>query len=388
MSPAAARTTARRLVGVVVVLTSATPLAAAAGAVALDGPAGPLWWAVPLLAAFAGALGAAVLALVRGTSPDPPAAALVAVGAVTTLSQAALLSAGLVQTDPAPTRGAWSAYVLAASVQASAVLARNAPRGWGVALPTASSALVAATAPPPPPLPQQDVTAQVLYGTVLALIAASMYYLARGLEQTTGRVGAVRGAALRADAEAEALALAEAERGRWEAAVHDDVLTALRAGAAARTDEEVRAASAAASAALRSIAAEPTTLTVGTALAAQQVGAAARGAFDAAVVDVTSEPGSLPGRVVEALADATAELMRNTVHHNPAGVRARVHGHLHQERIRVVVSDDGGGFDADALPTGRLGIRVSVVGRMRSVGGEADVSSSRRGTTVELRWPR
>ncbi|TNM59498.1 ATP-binding protein [Streptomyces sp. NP160] len=388
MSPAAARTTARRLVGTVVVLTGASPAAAAAGSLALDGPTGPLWWAVPLLACFTLAHVAAVVAVVRGTSPDPAAAAFVVVGLLTAVSQAALLGAGLALPDPAVGHGPWPAYVVATATQACAVLARNAPRSWGLLATTAFSALVAAVTPVPPPLPQGGAAASVVYGAVLALVAATVYYLARGLEQTTGRVGAARGAVLRADAEAEAMALAEAERGRWEAAVHDDVLTALRAGASAETQREVRDAAAAASAALVSIAAAPATLTVGSALAAQQVAAAARGAFDRAVVELSSTPGALPGRVVEAVADATAELMRNTVHHNPPGVRARVHGHLGEAGARVVVSDDGGGFDTGALPTGRLGIRVSVVGRMRSVGGDADVTSSRRGTTVELRWPR
>lgn len=388
MSPAAARTTARRLVGAVVLLTNATPLLAVAGTLALDGPVGPLWWAVPLLVAFVAALAAAAVALVRGASPDLPAAALVAVGLLAAVSYAALLRTGAAEGSPSATHGAWPVYLMISATQAGAVLARNAPRAWGVVGTGVSSALVATAGPPPPPLLQDGVAARVVYGLVLALVAGSVYYLARGLEQTTGRVSEARGAVLRANAEAEALALAEGERGRWEAAVHDDVLTALRAGAAATTEREVREAAAAASAALVSIAAPPATLTVGTALAAQQVAAAARGAFDAASVELASDPGTLPGRVVEALADATAELMRNTVHHNPPGVRARVHGRLADEDARVVVSDDGGGFDAGALPTGRLGIRVSVVGRMRSVGGDADVTSSGRGTTVELRWPR
>jgi signal transduction histidine kinase len=389
VSPAAARTTARRLVGAVVVLTTTSPVLAAAGAVALDGPTGPLWWAVPLLGGFALALAAAGVAVARGRSPDPPATALVALGLVTALSQAALLHAGAAQAGPSSAHGPWPSYVVAAATQASAVLARNVRRAWlGVAATTAFSALVAAAVPVPPPLPQGDGGARVVYAAVLALVAASVFYLARGLEQTSGRVGEARGAVLRADAEAEAMALAEAERGRWEAAVHDDVLTALRAAAAADSHQEVRDAADAAKAALESIAMAPATLTVGTALAAQQVGAAARSAFEGAAVELTSTPGTLPGRVVEALADATVELMRNTVHHNPPGVRARVHGHLAADGARVVVGDDGGGFDADALPTGRLGLRVSVVGRMRSVGGDAEVSSSRRGTTVRLRWPR
>ncbi|MGQ7297583.1 ATP-binding protein [Quadrisphaera sp. KR29] len=388
MSPAAARTTAWRLVGGVVVLTSATPLAAAAGAAAVDGPAGPAWWAAPLLVGFAGAYAAALVAVVVGRRPDPAAAAMVLLGLAALLSQAVLVQLGVARQLLPGGHSTWPTYLAVAAVQTAAVLLRRVPQGWALAATAAVSAVVAAAGPLPPALPP-GTGGRVLYAVVLALVASAVQYLARGLERVSGRLGSARGAVLRADAEAEAMALAEAERGRWEAAVHDDVLSALRAGAAARTPEEVSGAAAAATAALASIAAPPATLTVVAALAAAQVGAAARGAHGDVEVELTSGSGALPGRVVEALADATAELMRNTAHHNPPGVRARVRGHLDAGGAHVVVSDDGTGFDPDRLPAGRLGIRVSVVGRLRSVGGEAVVTSGpRRGTSVELRWPR
>ena len=61
--------------------------------------------------------------------------------------------------------------------------------------------------------------------------------------------------------------------------------------------------------------------------------------------------------------------------------------------VTVSVRDDGTGFApgtlAAAEQAGRLGVAQSLVGRMRSLGGDATVSSvSGSGTEVELRIPR
>jgi signal transduction histidine kinase len=54
-------------------------------------------------------------------------------------------------------------------------------------------------------------------------------------------------------------------------------------------------------------------------------------------------------------------------------------------RIHVFVRDRGPGFDLDAVPADRRGLRDSIVGRMERVGGRAIVtSSSGEGTEVEL----
>jgi signal transduction histidine kinase len=56
--------------------------------------------------------------------------------------------------------------------------------------------------------------------------------------------------------------------------------------------------------------------------------------------------------------------------------------------IQVQVGDAGSGFEPATVPTERLGVRVSIVERMSSAGGHADVESSPgAGTTVTLRWP-
>jgi signal transduction histidine kinase len=56
-------------------------------------------------------------------------------------------------------------------------------------------------------------------------------------------------------------------------------------------------------------------------------------------------------------------------------------------RIRVTVADGGRGFDPEALPDHRFGIRQSVIGRMKAAGGSARIRSAPgQGTTIELEW--
>ena len=56
------------------------------------------------------------------------------------------------------------------------------------------------------------------------------------------------------------------------------------------------------------------------------------------------------------------------------------------DRIAVIVSDTGDGFDLHAIPDDRLGIRASIVARVAAVGGIATVEPTPEGTTVTLEW--
>ncbi|GAB3191217.1 ATP-binding protein [Nesterenkonia suensis] len=53
----------------------------------------------------------------------------------------------------------------------------------------------------------------------------------------------------------------------------------------------------------------------------------------------------------------------------------------------VFVRDRGPGFDLDRIDQDRLGVRESIIGRMRRAGGEARIRSNGRGTEVQLFLP-
>ncbi|MDN4475994.1 ATP-binding protein [Demequina sp. SYSU T00192] len=98
----------------------------------------------------------------------------------------------------------------------------------------------------------------------------------------------------------------------------------------------------------------------------------------------------LPAGVVAAFAEATAEALRNALGHGGPGAEPSVECDVTDGSARVVVADHGRGFAAGRVSQRRLGIRVSILERMRTVtGGDADVSSSPGvGTTVVLTWSR
>jgi hypothetical protein len=104
-------------------------------------------------------------------------------------------------------------------------------------------------------------------------------------------------------------------------------------------------------------------------------------------VSVDIPPIELPADVAAAVAHSVAEALTNVARHAGTGA-ARLAGHAEGGGAFVVVSDGGVGFDVDAVPPHRRGIRESIVERMRAVGGSAAVRSRvGGGTRVVLRWP-
>jgi len=87
-----------------------------------------------------------------------------------------------------------------------------------------------------------------------------------------------------------------------------------------------------------------------------------------------------------ALAGAAREALVNAARH--AGGDVTVYAEATPDVVEVFVRDRGAGFDPDAVPDGRLGIRESVVGRMARAGGTGAVTSDADGTEVQLRLPR
>jgi signal transduction histidine kinase len=86
------------------------------------------------------------------------------------------------------------------------------------------------------------------------------------------------------------------------------------------------------------------------------------------------------------LADAAAEAVRNAVTHTDGPVR--VMGEVDAEQITVWVADRGAGFDPEDLPDDRLGVRESIVGRLRRAGGSAELGRTSTGAEWRLRLPR
>jgi signal transduction histidine kinase len=96
----------------------------------------------------------------------------------------------------------------------------------------------------------------------------------------------------------------------------------------------------------------------------------------------------LAAPVGEALRHALRECLENARRHS--GVRAADVIVIVDDdgRASVVVVDEGRGFDPDAVPPDRLGLRDSVTGRLTDVGGSVTVwSGPGSGTSLLLRVP-
>ena len=183
----------------------------------------------------------------------------------------------------------------------------------------------------------------------------------------------------------------EAERVHTDALLHDTVLASLLAAAGnqvpGRAADMARSALDIVSDLGEQRAAPPATVTFGEAV--DSAGRELAPFHGLARIDLTGACDvRLPPDVAEALLSATLQALVNSAEHaGPSALRTVVATRLDDGGLAVTVSDDGAGFDLTEIPRERLGVRVSIVERMRLVGGSAVVRSAPGGgTTVSLAW--
>ena len=119
-------------------------------------------------------------------------------------------------------------------------------------------------------------------------------------------------------------------------------------------------------------------------------------ALRAAAIDVEESQGAPVEAVVvgdapldermEALVAAAREALTNAAKFAADGGPVRLYAEIEDGSARVWVDDRGPGFDPDAIPKDRRGVRESIIGRMERFGGRAEIRSEPGdGTEVELR---
>ena len=99
-------------------------------------------------------------------------------------------------------------------------------------------------------------------------------------------------------------------------------------------------------------------------------------------IDVVSTGSFITGH--PSVVAAAREAMVNAAKH--AGGTVSVYIESSAEAVDVFVRDRGVGFDLDALPGDRLGVKESIIGRMERAGGSATIRSLGPGTEVHLHW--
>ncbi len=99
-------------------------------------------------------------------------------------------------------------------------------------------------------------------------------------------------------------------------------------------------------------------------------------------IDVVST-GSSAERASGELAAAAREAMLNAARHAGGDVSVYIEGAA--SAVDVFIRDRGDGFDPAAVPADRWGVRESIIGRMRRVGGSAVIRSVPEVTGTEVR---
>ncbi|WP_194397767.1 sensor histidine kinase [Microbacterium atlanticum] len=231
-----------------------------------------------------------------------------------------------------------------------------------------------------------DVSFTLILGGVILTLGWLFRSMAVNVDETRARAVASYAQAAAADA-------AEQERVAVAALMHDSVLAALIAAERATTPRERTLAATMAREALTRLANTEQDDHEGTdepwdaATLAAEIGEAARDLGVEVDVQRDIDPASppIPGRVARALTLAATQAVANAVQHaGGAGLDVAVASH--EGRVRVEVRDAGEGFDPDAVPDDRLGIRASIVARVAAVGGQTDLRTGPQGTVVRLSW--
>lgn len=196
-------------------------------------------------------------------------------------------------------------------------------------------------------------------------------------------------------ASAAASAARSVERERFDALIHDDVMSTLLAAARAGNSAALTVQSAAALTRLdRLRSGIASTEPVGFDSFLAYLRSALTEVDDHVVMDAprAAEPNAsaLPMDAVRALSASAAEALRNSVRHAGEDAEREVRVRVGADSVRIDVRDDGHGFDPKSVAPHRLGLAVSIDGRMRQLpGGSADVASEPgRGTTVTLTYRR
>ena len=199
--------------------------------------------------------------------------------------------------------------------------------------------------------------------------------------------------ATRANAHAEAAAAAAADarrsqRSHIDALLHDWVIsTMLAAGRQGNTDSVRRQAAVT----LTKLDSGPITLArVPAATAMAQLRAGVLDVDLTQTISTRIDAGAVdpPAEVVDVIDAAICEVVRNSILHAGPGTTRTVALHITDRGIDATVADDGAGFSPGDVPPHRLGLAVSVLGRLRELpGGSAGITTAPgEGTTVDLHW--
>lgn len=186
----------------------------------------------------------------------------------------------------------------------------------------------------------------------------------------------------------------ESERQRLDALIHDRVLNTLLLAAKAKNSTERRSAAALATQAISSLREAmleprsiPSVTPLGLFRALRRAALQLLPQIEVRILAGGSE--EIPAAEARAMTEATLQAIDNAARHSGADKFELTLDSPETGAIQILVSDNGVGFRPDRIPRDRIGIRTSVLGRLRAIGGSASIDSQPgAGTRVMLRWPK
>lgn len=212
----------------------------------------------------------------------------------------------------------------------------------------------------------------------------------------TGRIlDETRAATYTAAANAAATRARAVERARFDALTHDGVMSTLLSAARQPANRLLSAQAATTLGKLdalrhgvrESADIDASALVAHIRVAATEVSA---GIGVEPVIEGDAATATFPREAARTVAAGLAEALRNSYRHAGPDADRWVSLHVAGDGFRAVVGDTGRGFDPAAVPANRLGIAVSIVGRMTELpGGSAHIETAPdAGTRVRLTWSR
>jgi two-component sensor histidine kinase len=190
-------------------------------------------------------------------------------------------------------------------------------------------------------------------------------------------------------ARSQALSL---EQQRLDALVHDNVLTTLLVASKAQTPEQKTLASQAATLAIGKLNLDQDSMEVSSQVTQVSFFDALRNRIHEVYpeFEVTlsqTNDSRITDSVAEALTEATLQAVDNSTKHAGTATKRNVSLQSEGKGLKIVVSDNGKGFRPSKISKDRLGIQLSIIGRVKSVGGRVFLRSEPgKGTDVVLDW--
>lgn len=239
--------------------------------------------------------------------------------------------------------------------------------------------------PVDPLLALQDASFSFLFSSVLAGFVWVLRYESAKVDDANQSANLAAIELARADAILR-------ERDRIDALVHDSVLTTLLVASKANDKNSEADAAHLAEVAIHKLVSAESSINPDESISVSSLFSALEFAIhrqsSKAGVEIEGTTDHLvPGEVAAAVTESTLQGLANAVNHAGPGTSVQIFLKGTPKGFKIVVKDNGRGFRPSRVPKNRLGLKLSIIGRVQAVGGKVFIDSRIGvGTNVIIEW--